>query len=464
MPTRYKQLKQAFLQHAYWLAALLLLISLFAGYQSYQHKLSADLTNNQRNSLSQQSRSILDQMPDTISIQAYSSDSATKGKYFRKAIMQLIQPYQAYQSNIQLSYLDPRIDIAQARQAGFKYDGDLLIHYHGRSQRLSLPYSEERLSNVLNQLQASQKQTLFFTSGHGEGQLNNHSNKGLSTLAKQLTHHGFHLKQSADLQHLATDKQVLVIHGAKHPFNAQESALVSKHIQAGGHLIWLIDTPPPYGLESLLNTLDMQVSNGTVVDLSNAAFGVDPQMVSATHLSSHAVLKDYSLRAIFPQARRVYSKQSKRTDWQATPLIGVAENGWLTQRPATDFSKEALVDNIALRGPVNIAVAIEKKQDKKAQQQQQRILIIGNSQFLQNDYVNKAGNQQLADKLFKWISDTAIPVSIPPKIAKDRIIAIPHASSNQYLILAIFNGFQFVLPALLFFMAGLSWYRKKYDR
>lgn len=442
------------ISNSYWVASSLVTLSILVGWISYHNDWQADLTQNQRNSLSVESIKVLENLPDTIEIKALSSNSPASGKYFRKSISSFISRYQQYKANITLSFIDPSHDSKDAMVLGLKHEGDIIISYKNRQEHFTLPYTEERLTNLFIKLSASKKLSFFFTAGHQEPKLTDESLNGWSQFARALNNSGMDFKQSSNLNDL-TQQQILVINAPHEPFNASELKMVKTHINMGGNLIWFIDQPNLQGLNELLSALNLEVSQGINVDLSDKGYGFDPKLVSASSYAKHEMFNDFILMSFFPSAHRI-SQKSDNAIWKMTQLIGVAENGWLTKTEPQSLASEELVKNIERHGPNNIGMALEHTDKKKLQ----RILVFGNSAFLSNSTISKGGNLQLGVRLTQWISSNYSPISVPFKLTKDSIVLIPNTTISKYLILAVFNGFQFILPVSLICVALLVLRRK----
>lgn len=450
---------QLFFNHllSYQQLTILLLVSLALGisYIAYQVNWHSDFTQNKRNTVSEQTRQVLDGMPEIIEIKAVVGENQTNGKYFKKSIQLFLAKYQRHKKNIQISFLAPERDMNEIRKLGLKQEGDWIVKYNNQHEFFSLPYTEESFTNLLIKIQSVHSTAFFFTEGHLEPQLNDTSLNGLQQLAEKLNANGLKTKQSLQLSDLSNG-DTLVINAPKKAFSSPEKILVEQHIHHGGNVIWLVDSQNLNGLNEIAENLGIEISSGIVVDLSNEASGLDSRLVAASNYASHEIFSDFSLRSFFMSARRVSQRDNKPNVWRVQNLIGVAENGWLTKSEPKILSKEALSNNILKSGPINIAVALRRQFNK----QEQRIMVIGNGQFLTNQYIAIGGNQLLATRLFKWSSMKYTPLSIQQNITKDAVVVINNENNDKYWILGIFNGFQFLIPFLLLLTALFTWYRR----
>ena len=86
------------LQNLIFVAGLLVVVGLLA-WLSTRYTIEADWTRGGRNTLSIDSRQLLDEMPDAIHITAF----ATEGSVVREHIQDLVARYQRYQPRIGLT-------------------------------------------------------------------------------------------------------------------------------------------------------------------------------------------------------------------------------------------------------------------------------------------------------------------------------------------------------------------------
>ena len=123
-----------------------------------------------------------------------------------------------------------------------------------------------------------------------------------------------------------------------------------------------------------------------VIDGSAADYGVDPKFAFASQYGDHAITKNFMLRTMFPEARKISAQGTDDNGWQVSNIIDVAPNGWLENNPKeleSKASKAVFDEKEDVHGPINIAVALERKYGKRGQ----RIVVVGNANFLSNTHI-----------------------------------------------------------------------------
>lgn len=452
-------------QHRLAVAALLLL-TLTLGYLAWQFNLVSDQTHNRRNTLSPASLKVLQQLPDPIEVTAFCSNSPYKGRYFRKAITTLIQRYQSAHGDLQLQFVDPVSDPAQARAQQIKKEGEMLIRYHGRQQHLYLPYTEEAFTNVLLQLQHGERAPVLFASGQGEPALDDPSAQGMSHLAHGLASAGLTVGNT-DLQTLATGRTdqhkqaTLVLAGATQAYSPPQRAQIMQHVQNGGSLLWLVDSPQAQGLQALVEQFGLAISPGLLIDPANRQYDIAPHQISSQRYASQGPTQDFALRTFFNGAHAIQRQRPIDKAWKITPLVAAADHGWSSarytaQQPATIPPFDNAHDHA---GPATIALGLERTLTSGAHQ---RIVLIASQRFLTNTELQRGGNQALAMQCLQWLVNTQPSIQLPVTPLRDSVILLPQNSQQQWLLMLTFNSFQFGMPLLLAAAGWLAWRRKRH--
>ena len=106
----------------------------------------------------------------------------------------------------------------------------------------------------------------------------------------------------------------------------------------------------------------------------------------------------------------------------------------------------------AIRGPLNLAVALSRLLEKR----EQRVVVFGDGDFAANSYIANAGNLDLGMSLVNWLSQDDAYVNIPVKTARDRTLNL-----SRSVQIAIAMGFLVVLPLLMIGSGVFIWLRRR---
>lgn len=454
MVTYKKHQLQLLIQHHAFALLFLTLVTLL-GFLSYQYHIFGDVTQDSRNTVSESSLAILEQMKGPVSITAFAPDD----EVFRQNIKKFIARYQRTKSDIQLNFINAATDPKLAQEAGIKAKGgELVIAYQKRSEHLIPPYAEQELTNVLMRLSRTHQQAVMLLSGHGERSFNSMNNPDFGAFAKQLTAKGFNLS-SVNLtvkKDLHTNGAMLVIASPKEIVTATEVAKIKKYLDGGGNLLWLLDDEHLHGLDDIAKYIGLEVAQGVVVDKSSAGFGGDLKMAFGVQYGDHPVTENFKIRTSFLDARKITAHGTYENGWKVQDLVHVAANGWLETTPFTqesDYKKITFDNKNDVPGPINIALAIERKYGKKGQ----RVVVVGNANFLSNAFIINGGNLDLGLNMVNWLAGDDNLISIQPAILKDSNLNITAESNYK----PVFIGFQIILPLGLLIFGVLTWWKRR---
>ena len=147
-----------------WLFALLVVLGAGAiGFLTARHDRVADWTYNSRVSMSPETRAVLAKLNGPVDIVSYASPQGD----LRQTIAAAMQRYQQAKPDLHLSFVDPQKDPTAMRNLGITVDGELILHYRDRQQRLDT-LNERSLTDALERLVRGNDRIVAFVTGDGE--------------------------------------------------------------------------------------------------------------------------------------------------------------------------------------------------------------------------------------------------------------------------------------------------------
>jgi ABC-type uncharacterized transport system involved in gliding motility auxiliary subunit len=448
---------QLFVQNSFFVVLFLVLISLVA-YLTYQYHYSRDITQGNRNTLTEGSKNVLKQMQGPITMTVFASkDNTANGETFRRDMSNFIARYQRTKPDIKVTFISPAEEPKLTQEAGIKVEGEVVVEYNKRTEHILPPFAEQEMTNLLVRLSRSNQRPVMYLDGHGERNLLGVKNHDIGEFGKQLESKGFKFA-NPDLtiaQEVPSNGSMLVIASPQVNVSEVEAAKIKAYLEAGGNLLWLLDDNNLRGLESVAEYLGLKVSPGMVIDTTAAQYGADAKVAFASLYGEHAITKNFMLRTLFPEARQVDAKDSFENGWQVSKLVEVAPNGWLENGKIG--KKVSFDDKEDVRGPINIAVALERKYGKKGQ----RVVVFGNANFLSNTFITNGGNLDLGVNVINWLTGDDNLITIQPMVQKDINMTIPSTGMGALVALVIGYGFQIILPALFLILGFVIWFKRR---
>jgi ABC-type uncharacterized transport system involved in gliding motility auxiliary subunit len=447
--------RQLQLQNLIFITGLLLVVGLLA-WLSTRYHIEADWTRGGRNTLSLDSRQLLDEMPETIHITAF----ATEGSVVREHIQDLIDRYQRYQPQIGLTFVNPDAEPERTRDLGIILDGELLIAYQGRSEKIQ-SLSEQSLTNAMLRIARQKERRVSYLSGHGERDLLGEANHDFGQFGKLLVQKGIELTRLnlAETGSIPDDINLLVIADPRVALLSGEVSLLNNYVKQGRNLLWLSEPGSDPGLAPLAETLGVEFLPGTIVDATTQLFGIDnPAFAIIPNYPMHPITREITSITLYPEATAI--EVEAPDDWQAEPLLTTLDRAWTEIGPISGTIRFD-EDSDERMGPLDIGFVFTRPRQNKSgngetDSGEQRVIVIGDSDFLSNAYLGNAGNVELGLNLFNWLNHDDQFISITARTASDVNLEL---SKVEQLIIGF--GFLVVLPLILLGTGFSVWWRRR---
>jgi ABC-type uncharacterized transport system involved in gliding motility auxiliary subunit len=432
----------------------LLFATLFTGiigmlaWLSTQYVYQADWTTGARNTISDETRRLLDDMQYPVNISAFVQDD----ELIRSQIKDLIGSYQRFKQDITLEFVNPDREPARVRELGIASGGEIVIRYLDRSENIQT-LSEQQLSNALLRLSRQQQRWIVFLTGHGERPPTGDTNHGLGIFAGELERKGLNV-QTVNLAEaeIPSNTNLLVLAGPRVELLPGEIAKLQRYVEQGGNLLWLAEPGDLHGLQALAEQLDISLLPGMIVDATSQMFGIEnPGFAIVTGYPRHEITNEMTAVTVYPEAAALEINDSET--WDAIPLLTTLERAW-TELGEIAGEIQFDPDTDERAGPLDIGVVLtrERNDDSGASLPMQRIIVIGDGDFLSNTYLGNAGNLGLGLNMVQWLSHDDAALNIRIKSAPDTSLVLGKTAQA-----VIGLGFLVGLPVLLLLSGVVIW-------
>jgi ABC-type uncharacterized transport system involved in gliding motility auxiliary subunit len=446
-----RKLRVQLMAHHGLFVVLLIALTALAAYLARDYRIEHDLTRAHRNTVSAATLEVLKRLDAPVNVTAYAVAKDARGDNVHRRIEEFLRPYQRAKADITLSLVDPREQPRAAAAAGVRAPVELVLEYKRRTEHLT-EFNEQAFANVLMRLARGAERLVLWLDGHGERKLDGIANHDLGEFGRQLQHKGFRVNSVnlALAQQVPANAALLVITSPQADVTADEVQKIRRHLAGGGNLLWLIDPEPLRGLAPVAEMLGLVLTPGVVVDPRAVQLKASPAFAvgAAGGYSRHPVTGMLNLNTLFPFSRQIGIIESE--EWRATPLIEVAQRGWVETGKLdgnVTFDK-----NRDIPGPVTIAAAFERTVGDR----QQRVVVVGNGNFLSNTFLGNGGNLDLGISIVNWLSGDDSLFAIQPRPAADSSLELDHVT----LSLIAFT-FLFVLPFAFMVTGAVIWWRRR---
>jgi len=454
-----RKLRFQLLVQNWFFVVLFLMLVVLLGYFASEYRVAKDITQANRNILTQGSVNVLKQMKAPVNITVYATkDDASSGDVFRKGIVDFVARYQRDKKDIRLKFINPSEEPKLAQDAGVKVDGEVVVEYQKRVEHITPPFAEQEFTNLLVRLSRTNQQAVMYLDGHGERNLIGVKNHDLGEFGKQLETKGFKFA-NPDLtiaQAVPSNGAMLVVASPQVDISEIEAQKIKAYLEAGGNLLWLLDDNDFKGMQNVADYLGLQVSPGVVLDMASAQYGADARVAFASLYGEHPITTNFMLRTLFPESHEVSAVGNDENGWKVSKLVEVAPNGWLSSAKLAKGAKPVFNEKTDKRGPINIGVALERIYGKKGQ----RVVVMGNANFLSNTFITNGGNLDLGVNIVNWLAGDDNLITIQPMPLKDINVSIPDTDQGRLVAWTVFHSFQYFIP-LGFMIAGLYFWWKR---
>jgi len=450
-----KSRNQIRIQNVVFIILFSTIIGLLA-WLSNQYSFESDWTKNNRNTLSDASIKLLQQISGPVKITTFIPDGNLVAN--RQYIKELIAKYQNYKTDITLEIINPDTAPDLVRQLKVTNYGEVVVEYQGRNEHIT-QLKEQTLTNTLQRLLRQGERRILFISGHGERKPNGRANFDWSSFSAKLKIKGIttellKLNETPNIPDVAA----LVIASPQTDLLPGEVKLIIDYVKRGGNLLWVKDPGASlFGLQPLADLLGIAFYPGTIVDPTAQMMNVkDPSFSIITNYSTHAITRDFQYISIFPKAVGIIHNE-KDENWFALPFLQTVPRSWSETgelKGAVDYNADK--DFV---GPLSIGISLTRKDKKEnitEKLKKQRIVILGDGDFLSNTYLGNQGNLNLGHNIINWVSNDDNFISIPSSSAVDDQITVSNLMGG---IIGLF--FLIVLPLALLISGTLIWYKRR---
>jgi len=410
---------------------------------SIKYKLRWDLTAAGRYTLSDQTQKLLKSLKKDVTATAfYRSDERTK-----QQMEDLMEEYSTYSPKFKYQFIDPDKRPGLASKYGVTSYRTTLIQSEGKQEVVGFE-SEEKLTNAILKVTRGKVKTVYFLKGHGENNITDFQNSGYKAVREAVEKENYQVKELLLLETLTLpeDASVLVISGPKKDLLPEELNRIKDYIDSGGKVLFMIDPFTVPDTVSFLKRYGFNIGDDIIIDKLSQVFGANYLTpVVAQYDKEHPITKDFDLATFFPLARSVAVE--KDLSKGIYPLAMTGEQSWAeTDKKALEQGKAEYNGDKDKKGPVSIASVVtveakveEQQKDNANRKRYAKIVVIGDSDFVNNTNINLAGNKDLFLNSVNWLAEEADLITIRKK----------EISSTPLLLTKAQGRLMFWLPVII---------------
>ncbi len=315
-----------------------------------------------------------------------------------------------------------------------------VIKYNGVQERLVRP-TEESFTNALLRLSNPKNFQVCFVTGHEEASTSHEDRNGLSYFRQSLEFNNYKTSEIILLRDGIPDACLVVaVVGPHRDMEQSEFDLLAQFFGKGKGILFLIDPMDPgtgEAFRAFMKRFGVALGADVVVDKMSRMVGGDFLVpLVSQYVLQHPITAQFKLPTFYPVARTVQPATDGPKELEVTPLAFTGSGSWAEsnlgslEKGETNFEAESDVS-----GPLSLAVASEKKD--ASGQPGGRLVVVGDSDFVTNAYLDLSGNRDLALGMVNWLTKDERAITINPRRPEFKPLFLKDSQRTQLLLISL---------------------------
>jgi ABC-type uncharacterized transport system involved in gliding motility auxiliary subunit len=421
-------------------------ILVLAALIAQRHPIRFDLTESKRYTLAEQSIKIVNSLKDNIQIKAFFQEGGPDKDQARD----LLETYRYHSNKIQYQFIDPDRKPGLAQRYQIRSYGTLVLEGFGKSQTV-IGADEENISNAILKLIQEKQKVVYFLTGHGEREIGSSDKNGYSTAKAAIEKENYRVKALSLLASpkVPEDAALVVVADPQKPLRDTEIQALRQYLQQNGSFFALLEPFTDTGLQSLLESFGITLSEDIVVDTMSRVFGASYLMPVVTQYGLHKITDGFNIACFFPTARSVVVSADSPDKVELTDLAATSEYSWSATHVRLDRSETPEFDpGQDKRGPITVAVTADistgsaenENQSDKQQEAgssdslgrngQAQLAVFGDSDFASNSYFDLQGNSDFFLNTINYLAQQENLITIERTKTRSTPLTLNRAQSQ----------------------------------
>ena len=395
-------------------------------------------------SLDPQTREVLGRIRHPLKLTMFAREEAG-------AQRRLLERYRLTQPKISLRFVDPDAQPSVAQQYRLQSYGTVVAEYQNRRENALSPTEQDVTGAIVRALR-QQRNTVCFTTGHGEAAITATVGDGLSLWARALADNGIETKTVtlADPANLDPCQAAVVVPAAGDLSAGELAALERLTGRGGGLLVGLAGEPGaavPARLVEWLAGWGLGVAGSPVVDLAQG-LASDPRTFLAVDVPIHPAT------AGVPGLLLSNSAALSATG-EDTAVLASSSGTSFVDATGDGVYTAATADR---RGPFPVAAVGERlvRDPTPTSLAKSRVALIGEGRAFTNARFLDAGNRLLAVKLVDWLTASPEVVTIAWRPPEANRLVLTRSEERYVLFVCVV-----AVPVVLASLGALSWLARR---
>jgi ABC-2 type transport system permease protein len=411
-----------------------------------------DLTSEGSATLSETTLRVLDGVDRRLHVTAFFPREAPG----RVEAATLLSRYRDANRKITFSIIDPSVVPGEIDRLGVEEIGNAAVENLSNDEVEVAQYTIEiDLTSAIARMLRDVEGTVCFEQGHGEREITDGSEDGLSQAADLLTSNGYEVDTIDLLAGRGIDDgcDAVVVAAAKTELGSRARRALTRFLEASGKLLVLADPDASADLTAVTRRWGIRFVGGVVVEGDEGAHL--PQDLTAPIVTRYAggssVVRGLG-PTFFPRTMGIVAEPTDDTGLTVTDLARTSDVSYLDRNDFEEFDPK-----VDAEGPVVIGASaddstVERPGTERARIVRTRILAWGDVDFATNGFVTDGDNASLWVQGVDWLTQPEDLVTAVPRFPKLRELDLTAARSRYVLFLMA--G---VVPGLFLIAGAMVW-------
>ncbi len=371
---------------------------------------TVDLTGNKRYSLAPQTVQILKNLGDDLDaiegvdkVVVYSFMQRFDPAYDLTEV--LLQGCSQQSRYFRYEMVDLETDIELVKKYGVKVARSMVVEVGERTAVVLQP-EETGLINAVYRLVVGKRPVIGYLQGHGEHRLDDMEMAGYATLELVLQEQGYDVRSLvlSDTGGVPEACDVLIIAGPRSDPLGPEAAAIDAHLDRGKAVLCMLDPVTPPGWVQWLAKYRV-MPTGKVIITPTGQGKISRLMQVVNEYGGHEISRPMQgVTTLFPFAQALGMLPDDGSGLKGAVLIVSNEVSWAENDPGTRFGGAARFDPaMDTAGPVPVAMVLEVPAPVSGEKPG-RMVVVGNSEFVNNSMINRDGNRDLFLNMVGWLA------------------------------------------------------------
>ncbi|WHZ13738.1 MAG: Gliding motility-associated ABC transporter substrate-binding protein GldG [Nitrospira sp.] len=455
--TRFERLKKLSAQRSTRMGAnSALMVALFVAilaiinFLAARHSVRWDFSENQNYTLAPETHRVLRGLTRDVNVTVFTREKDPGYQAYKERF----DSYRQASPKLTVQFIDPERQPKVAQNYGITRTDIAIFESGPQSVRITSP-AEVEITGALLRVSRDSKKRLVFLEGHGERSLEDKDRGGLAMTKEVLQKQGYDIGTVTLLQESAVPENtdVLIIAGPRRAVTQEEQERIRTYVAKGGHLMVLVDPDTQANIDDLLGTWGLELGRGVLVDLQDRLAQGDLTALLVRTFTDHEITHELTAAVLFPLARHLVFHEDKGKDWDYVPLARTSPRSWAE----TDIKGRVVSYNEKedIQGPLALAAALTPKQAPDEGKPRPALIIVGNSAFASNSFINFPGNSDFFQRSIGWLTEERDLISLTPKDPALRPF-VPNPLQERILLYV-----QVIFLPAMTFLSGLLVWRKR---